>query len=102
MPEFLTIEDFAAHLNTAFRVDGSGDLDLELVEVRDWSNGRIEQFSVLFAGPVSPWLRQGTYTLKHPQLHELAIFLVPVGPKNAHMVYEAMFSRLIATTEPVR
>lgn len=30
MPELLTIVDFAAHLNTAFRVDVPGDLDLEL------------------------------------------------------------------------
>ena len=48
-----------------------------------------------------PWLRQGTYTLKHPELRELAIFLVPLGPKNARMVYEAMFSRLIVATQPV-
>jgi Domain of unknown function (DUF6916) len=101
MAEFLTIEDFAAHLNTAFRVDVPGDLDLEMVEVQDGSNERIEQFSVLFTGPASPCLRQGTYTLKHPQLLELAIFLVALGPKNARMVYVATFSRLIAATQPV-
>lgn len=94
MPELPASKDFAAHLHTAFRVETPMALELELAEVTDRSNAQVEQFSVLFTGPASPWLRQGTYTLFHPQMQELALFLVPLGPRDDRMVYEAVFARL--------
>ena len=100
MPEYPTSKDFAAHLNTIFRVESPAVLALELAEVNDRSNAAVEQFSVFFKGPVSPFLQQGTYTLQHAEMREVALFLVPLGPREGQMLYEAVFSRLAAAKRP--
>jgi len=93
MSELLTSEDFAAHLHTIFTVEAPADLELKLEEIQDRSNAQLEQFSVIFTGPVSPWLPQGTHTLLHPAMQQVALFLVPLGPRAERMVYEAVFTR---------
>lgn len=98
MPEPMTREDFLPHVHTIFRVDGPVALELELAEIRDLSNAQLEQFSLLFTGPASPWLEQGTYALLH-QEKEISLFLVPLGPENGRMVYEAAFTRFASGTE---
>ena len=50
------------------------------------------QFSLLFRGPVDPFLSQGTYRLDHAELGALDIFLVPIGPDAEGMRYEAVFA----------
>lgn len=95
MPEFPASKDFVAHLHTAFKVETPVALELELSEVHDRSNAQLEQFSLIFTGPASPWLQQGTYTLLHPKMEELDLFLVPLGPREGRMVYEAVFARII-------
>jgi len=95
MAEFVTSRDFVAHLHKVFHAEAPLALELELVEVRERSNAQIEQFSVFFSGPESPCLKQGLYTLKHAEMLDLELFLVPLGPKNGCMVYEAVFSRLL-------
>jgi len=100
MPELLTIKDFVPHLHTIFRVETPTALEFELAEVTDRSNAQIEGFSAVFTGPVSPWLPQGIYTLLHPAMQEVSLFLVPLGPRGGRMLYEAVFSRLIAATSP--
>ena len=92
--ELLTSKDFVPYLHTTFRVEQPVALDLELTGVCDISNAQLEQFSVTFAGPPSPWLPQGTYALLHPQREELWLFLVPLGPRADRMIYEAVFTRL--------
>jgi hypothetical protein len=97
MAELLTSKDFAPWLRTTFRVEHPAAIDLELTEVRDQSNAQLEQFSLTFAGALSPWLPQGTYALQHPQREEeLWLFLVPLGPRDERMIYEAVFTRLVA------
>jgi hypothetical protein len=95
MPDLPGSKDFAAHLHTVFRVETPIALELQMVEVRDSSNAQVEQFSVLFTGPVSPWLAQGTYTLLHAEMGGLTLFMGPKGPRDGSMLYEAVFSRLI-------
>jgi hypothetical protein len=98
MLEQLGSKDFAARLHTVFRVEEPAVLDLEMTEVVDRSNAQLEQFSVLFKGPESPWLQQGIYALKHPRMGELSLFMVPLGPREGGMIYQAVFSRLIAAS----
>ena len=98
MPKVLKSKDFAEHLHTTFHIETPIDLDLELTDVTDRSNTQIEQFSILFAGAASPWLRQGTYPLAHPAMGQLELFLVPLGPRDGRMVYQSIFSKLIATS----
>jgi hypothetical protein len=94
MPERLTLQDFAPHLLTRFRVAQPHDYELELTGITDCSNAKIEQFSLIFTGIPSPWLPQGMYTLAHPQMGEHELFLVPIGPDASGMRYEVVFSRL--------
>jgi len=91
----LTLSDFAPHLCTCFQVPHLDDYNLELIEVTDYSNAQLEQFSLIFIGIASPWLPQGMYKLTHPQMGECELFLVPNGPDNSGMRYQAAFSRLI-------
>jgi len=98
MPELLGSKDFAAHLHTAFRVETPEAIELELAEVTEQSNAQVEQFSLLFKGPASPWLRQGTYFLMHSKMAQVTLFLVPLGVRDGRMAYEAVFARLIAST----
>lgn len=100
MSELLGSKDFATHLHTIFKVETPAALELEMAEVTDRSNAQIEQFSVVFTGPASPWLQQGTYSLLHGEMGELGLFLVPLGPRDERMFYEAVFSRLIAPARP--
>jgi hypothetical protein len=90
-----TLRDFEPHLHTRFCVADQGNYELELAEISDHSNDQIEQFSLIFTGAASPWLQQGSYKLTHPQLREGEVFLVPLGPENGHMRYQAVFSHLI-------
>jgi hypothetical protein len=97
--EKLRLSDFEPQLHTRFRVTTLEDYELELVEVADHSNGRLEQFSLIFTGVLSPWLPQGSYKLAHPQMGECELFLVPNGPDVSGMQYQAVFSRLIRNDE---
>jgi hypothetical protein len=95
MHQQLTVDDFAPHLHTRFRVLEPEGFELELAEVEDRSNAQLEQFSLVFTGAPSPWLPQGVYRLAHPQMQECELFLVPVGPDAAGMRYQAVFSRFV-------
>ncbi len=102
MPELLRSKDFVPHLHTIFRVETPAALDLELTEVKDTSNAQVEQFALYFAGPASPWLEQGTYTLLHPAMEQATLFMGPKGPRDGRMIYEVIFARLIEAGSPPR
>ena len=101
MSAVLTSRDFAPHLHTRFRVAELAEYELELAEVADFSSSQLEQFSLIFTGVASPWLNQGLYNLAHPQMSECELFLVPLGPDEKGMRYEAAFSRFTRTPNMV-
>jgi hypothetical protein len=103
MPEQLHREDFADCLHTSFQVvedyaaAGEPVCELELIEVSEEKHTpRQEMFSVVFYGPDQRFLPQRTYRLKHEDLGELEIFLVPVARDAAGYQYQAVFNRLSA------
>jgi hypothetical protein len=49
-------------------------------------------YSLLFHEPRAQALPQDTYRVEHPQLGAFPLFLVPVGPKQADVWYEAVFA----------
>ncbi len=59
------------------------------------SNERQEQFSIVFRGPLDAFLDQRTYELKHPQMGEMALMLVPIKRDNEGFYYEASFNRIL-------
>jgi hypothetical protein len=95
----LTEAEFSKHLNTKFQFkrDGQESLDLELVEVKGYpsspsEHAGMERFSAFFNGPTEPRLPQGTYSLQHDQMGDFDIFIVPIGPADDGVHYEAVFN----------
>lgn len=106
--ETLTVDDFAAVLESPFTLDlgEAGALTLTLAEATslggsgpdpeaagpDAAAAPREPFSLVFRGPLESQLGQGTYALQHETLGVLAIFLVPVARDAEAMRYEAVFA----------
>lgn len=91
--------DFARHLGTPFRLrlPGGETLDLTLVEAalhpeRTPVPARRKGFSLVFRSSLPGHLPQGTYWLDHAEMGTLEIFLVPIGPREGGMGYEAVFN----------
>jgi hypothetical protein len=96
--EQLQSSDFIPHLNQAFtiRLEGIDPIELELVLVTErgkgFRPGARQPFSLYFLGPVSSqYLLQHMFQLEHPEMGVLDIFLVPLGPEEGRMRYEAIF-----------
>jgi hypothetical protein len=58
-------------------------------------NERNEAFSIFFRGPLNRFIPQGIYQLKHGQIGEFGIFLVPVAQTADGFEYEAVFNHII-------
>lgn len=90
----LTAQDFREHLGTRFATREPA-AQWELIEVSGLGEagaaGLRTPFSLIFRGPLEPLLPQGIQRLEHAGLGELDLFLVPVGPDEAGMRYEAVF-----------
>ena len=96
MLERMTREDFEPHLNTTFRLlhGGQEPLELELVEIAggDRAYEHSYSFSLVFRGGPHFTLQQHTFTLEHPALGTLDIFLVPIARDADGFRYEAVFN----------
>lgn len=102
MPETLTPATFTPLVGTNFTItfpDGTIELTLGAAESRgtraprpDVPDFRTEPFSLVFLGPLTPILPQRTWDLAHAAVGSVAIFLVPIGPKDGRMRYEAVFN----------
>ncbi|MEP6718494.1 MAG: hypothetical protein ABJB21_05085 [bacterium] len=99
MAAILTEDEFSKHVNTKFRLttDGEHQIELELAEVKGYArkaeeHSGMERFSVFFDGPGDVQLPQGLYSLKHDQMGEFEIFLVPIARDERGFRYEAVFN----------
>jgi Domain of unknown function (DUF6916) len=98
MVEKLTHENFARYVNHKCQVHhSSGSLEMELIECRKLpipvkSEGQRQPFALLFRGPKVPALPQHTYQVEFERLDNFEIFIVPVGPDEHGMQYEAIFA----------
>ena len=101
MLENLTVQSFLPETGKRFRIEReeAAAVEVELVSVRDLSGstgapGRAP-FSLLFRGPLQPVLPQRIYAVEPVEpsaLGRIEIFLVPVGPDQSGMRYEAIFN----------
>lgn len=90
-----TRAEFEALLDTEFTVAAQTPIVLVLKAVAKLGHGRPgarDPFALTFVGPATPKLQQSTYTLKHPTFGDNDLFIVPVGPGEGGMRYEAIFS----------
>ncbi len=103
MLETFTVEKFTPYVGDTFRIIYDESFVLELTlhsasefgteSAREWSktSGRAP-FTLLFLGPGEYYLQQGMYRVEHPDLEPFELFLVPVGPDQRGMQYEAVFT----------
>src|SRR5262249_7446552 len=98
MLESLTVDTFTTRIGERFRLlaDAGTTLTVELIDATTLGSsgsarGRTP-FSLLFRGPMTPVLPQRIYRLDHETLGSLDLFLVPIGPRDGGMVYEAIFT----------
>ncbi len=76
-------------------------IGLQLMRVDDVPNARHtgavgdpNSFIVVFRGPRSPKLKQGTYSIESPKLGTFPLFLVPGWTYASGTMYTATFNRL--------
>lgn len=104
MLEKLSAAMFSEQMGTKFVVrEAEQPIELELCKVteRDTSPA-LEQFSLLFRGPLSPVLPQGIKKMEHAALGTVELFAVPVGPDGSGMCYEVIFSRFRKQEQPAK
>ena len=99
--QHFALATFANRLGETFHVDGDAQpYDLELIAADATmlrSGGRAaspsgrEPFSIVFRGPAEPVLPQRIYRFEHDALGAFDLFIVPIGPDEAGMQYEAVF-----------
>ena len=98
MLEQLTLESFRPYLNQTFQiqVDSAPPLDLVLAECETINTSAAGSdrtpFRILFIGSATPVLPQRIYRLVHEQMGAADIFIVPLGPDDRGMRYEAIFT----------
>jgi hypothetical protein len=96
MIETFTAESMSSYVGDVFRVVVDEDLafDTELIHVtpgQGVEGGRVP-FSLVFRGPADLVVPQRTYRMEHPGLGAFEIFIVPIGPDEDGMGYEAVFT----------
>lgn len=102
MLETFTQATFIPYLGSRFALNLAAlpGASLELLTVTSWQPQAADtvearrqrtSFAVMFRGPMSPILPQRIYTLTHPHLGTFDLFLVPIGPDQQGMRYEAVF-----------
>ena len=100
MLEKFTIETFSGRIGETFRIsaDHATALEAELIEAlpgptaaETTSGGRLP-FSIVLRGPMEPVLPQRIYRFENESLGSFELFIVPVGPDDAGMQYEAVFA----------
>lgn len=95
----LALEDFLACHGQTFvvtREDGAA-VELELIEVKPLGTGKgapnaRRAFAALFRGPFDRVLPQRLHQIQNATLGELTLFLVPIGPDERGMLYDATFN----------
>jgi hypothetical protein len=75
--------------------EGEVYVQLTLISASAYGQGnefRAVPFSLLFDGPSSHPLEQGSYPVRHETLGEQAIFLVPISDNGTVRQYQAIFN----------
>ncbi|MUT67224.1 hypothetical protein [Paenibacillus sp. NEAU-GSW1] len=90
------VQAYKNAVNGKFQVLGVEPLlELELVNVEDRGvSGGYESFTLVFRGPQTPFIPQQTIVLRHADLEDEAMLVVPIGQDASGYKYEAVFNRL--------
>lgn len=98
----LTYESFVDCRGQMFRIyfGPTASLDAELVSATAFPSrpggptqpDRRAPFSVIFRGPPTPVLPQRIYRIENDSMGTFDLFIVPIGPDESGMQYEAVFN----------
>jgi hypothetical protein len=92
----LTGDIFRPHLNERFQMHSQdAALDVTLIAVdllRPLPSAKRQPFSLVFRGPAEPVWPQRIYRLTRDGLGDFDVFLVPIGPDEHGLRYEAIFT----------
>jgi hypothetical protein len=98
MLESFEVGTFAPRLGETFRVQSADAewTELTLIEAIALGDGapaeeRRAPFSIVFRGAREPVLPQKIYQVEHVAIGAFELFLVPIGPDQEGMRYEAVF-----------
>jgi hypothetical protein len=103
MNEKLDYSTFEKYLHDNFQIqmESSEFIDVELIKLTDLGacpslpnleKQRVRSFSLVFRGPAAPLLPQKIYPFSHPEMGEFELFIVPIGPDQEGLCYEAVFN----------
>jgi hypothetical protein len=99
MLETLTIDTFQPRLGAIFTlvVDEDTRIPLKLTEVSPWGPGASKgrprvPFSLVFHTVLEAVVPQAMYRLESDAMEDMELFLVPLGPDERGMRYEAVFT----------
>lgn len=89
----MTLADFSGRIGKIFQVHVAGQivpLRLEALQDLPGSKRVGGSFRLEFIGPLNPQLGQGVFPFLIGT-DQYAIFIVPLGPREGGMLYEAVF-----------
>ena len=103
MLETFTASTFAGRIGETFGIRrGPSDVvQVQLVNVSELGSESTETerratrrtpFSVLFQGPMEILLPQAIYRFEHHEMEPFELFIVPIGPAQGGLLYEAIFT----------
>ena len=99
MLENFTIETFSEHLGSTFNIhpDDTEQVDVELISATGLGGSTGEEisrqpFSIVFRGPGDVLLPQRIHKMQHDKIGSFELFLVPIGPDEKGLRYEAIFT----------
>lgn len=96
--QLLTASDFQSQMGSDFFIRFSNEVTQttrleKVVELPPYANVERKPFSILFQTTQKDHhYQQAIYTIEHPALGCIDIFLVPVGCNEKGVQYEAVFS----------
>lgn len=94
----LVKQDFESLIDNSLKIHFNDDyiLQAEVIAVSDgmtYAESIRTPFSVIFrTDQKNQYFEQGTYPVIHPKKGSIPIFLVPLGPDDKGMKYEAVFN----------
>jgi len=96
MLDRLSLEDFSPLVGSEVEVNAYGkQARLKVKEaalIKSPSPRATEPFHLVLAAPPAWRLPQGLFRVSHPQLGEIDLFAVPIGPDGESFCYEVIFN----------
>ena len=96
MLDRISLEDFLPHVGSGMDVNAHGRSARftlkEAALINSPSPRESQPFHLIWSAPLDCRLPQGLYRVQHPQLGELELFTVPLGPDGKAFCYEAVFN----------